>query len=752
MAHRSEVVLDIEGMTCASCVARVEKGLQTLPGVVASVNLVTNSARVEYPTAVSTAQLMSAVASVGYVATVASSSQSDATKTVPRRTSRRASARLWTSIALTLPVVGLAMVPAWQFAGWQWLSLVFATPVVFWCAWPIHRATLRALRHGSATMDTLISLGTLVAWTWSCYALFFGMAGVWGMTHPMVFFAWQQDPTANIYFETAAGVTSFILLGRWLEERSKRSAASALDEVGKLQATSATVMREGVEVRIPVDELRVDDCVVVRPGETVPVDGEVTAGSGAVNVSALTGESLPVDVIVGSPVSAGTIALDGRLEIHTSRVRGDTRLAQLGALVERAQLRKMAVARRVDKISAVFVPVVIALSVLTVVGWLVTGASLASGVTAAVAVIVIACPCALGLATPVALVVGTGRAASVGIIISGPEVLEESHRLDTIVLDKTGTVTTGVMSVARVMTVPDIDEVSLVSIAAVVERGSEHPVARAIVERATPAIAQIGTSTPFRAVAGGGAIATVGTIPGVTWSGEPEEVAVGRLDWLRVRGNDVDPVLESSAQRAAEAGMTSVGVAWGSRVWGVIHVSDSVRDDSALAVDRFRALGIEPVMVTGDAEETAQTIAGRVGIDRVHARVSPEEKTAFVANAQRNGHVVAMVGDGINDAAALAQADIGLAMGTGTDLAMAASDVTLVRGTLSAAADAVLIARATRRVIRENLFWAFAYNVVMIPLAAVGLLTPMLAGAAMAFSSLFVVLNSLRLRSITLTT
>jgi len=752
MAHQSEVVLDIEGMTCASCVARVEKGLETLPGVIASVNLVTNSARVEYPKTVTTTQLVSAVTSLGYAATVASPSPSDSSNPDRRHTQMLTSVRLWVSIALTVPVIALAMVPAWQFAGWQWLSLILATPVVFWCAWPIHRATFRALRHASVTMDTLISLGTLVAWGWSVYALFFGMAGVWGMTHPMVFFAWQQDPTANIYFETAAGVTSFILLGRWLEERSKRSAATALDEVGKLQATAATVIRHDVETLIPIAELRTDDVVIVRPGETIPVDGEVIDGTSAVNVSALTGESLPVDVRVGASVSAGTIVMDGRLVIETRRVRGDTRLAQLGALVERAQLRKMAVQRRVDKISAVFVPVVIALSVLTALGWLIAGSSLASGLTAAVAVIVIACPCALGLATPVALIVGTGRAASLGIIISGPEVLEQSSRIDTVVLDKTGTVTSGVMTVARVTTVREIDESSVLSVAATLERSSEHPVARAIVARATQIGSAVGSSTQFRAIAGGGATAIVRDIPRTASTTDATEVSVGRLDWLFDHGFVVDSELESAALLSAAEGMTSVGVAWGARVWGVIHVSDSVRDDSAQAILRFRALGIAPVMVTGDARETANTIAQQVGIDRVHARVSPEDKSAFVADAQRTGHVVAMVGDGVNDAAALAQADIGLAIGTGTDLAIAASDVTLVRGTLSAAVDALLISRATLRIIRENLFWAFAYNVIMIPLAAVGLLTPMLAGAAMAFSSLFVVLNSLRLRSVTLST
>ena len=747
MATQSEVILEISGMTCASCVARVEKGLENVPGVTASVNLVTNSARVEFPSTVTTAQLVLAVSSLGYTASVAAEASSGASERASSPVVTLTTVRLWVSVALTVPVVVLAMVPAWQFAGWQWLSLILATPVVFWCAWPIHRATIRGLRHASLTMDSLISLGTLVAWGWSVYALFFGMAGMWGMTHPMAFFAWQQDPTANIYFETAAGVTTFILLGRWLEERSKRSAASALEEIGKLQATLATVIRDGVEMTVPIEKLRVGDVVVVKPGETIPVDGDVRVGSCALDLSALTGESLPVEVNVGAQVSAGTIALDGRLEVVARRVHADTRLAQLGALVERAQLRKMSVQRLADKISAVFVPAVIGVAIITVIAWLAMGQSLASGLTAAVAVIVIACPCALGLATPVALIVGTGRAASMGIIISGPEVLEQSASIDMIVLDKTGTITTGAMSVVRVVTHEGTDEQSLLSVAAAVERGSEHPIARAITTRAAELSLDLPQVTSFRAVAGGGTVARVANVPGAgdidVWVGQPE--------WLIQNGNTFDENLSAVGSSLASSLVSSVGVAWDGAVRGVISMSDSVRDDSAQAISRLRRMGLEPVMVTGDGRETAMSIAGDVGIDRVHARVTPEEKVAFVADAQRDGHVVAMVGDGINDAAALAQADIGLAMGTGTDLAIAASDITLVRGTLSAAADAIVLSRKTLAVIRGNLFWAFAYNVIMIPLAAVGLLTPMLAGAAMAFSSLFVVLNSLRLRGVTLT-
>lgn len=737
----STVVLDIEGMTCSSCVSRVEKSLTQLPGVSAAVNLATNTARVDFPASVSTEELLAAVAKTGYTAHVPT----------PRTTGEKRDSeyggakglapltlRLIVSVGLTIPIIVVAMVPAWQFDYWQWVSLVLATPVVFWAGWMFHRATFINLRHGTLTMDTLITLGTFAAYGWSVFALFFGMAGHIGMRHSLELFAWQQDPTGNIYFEAAAGVTTFLLLGRYLEDRSKRSAGEALHALAALGAREVSVLRDGVESRIPVEELQRGDIFVVRPGEVIATDGTVIDGSSAVDESALTGESIPVEVQVSSPVTGATIALDGRLVVMATRVGENTRMAQLAKLVEDAQLHKAGVQRLADKISAIFVPIVIVIALTTLAGWLLLGQPLAGGFTAAVAVLVIACPCALGLATPVALLVGTGRAAQMGIIISGPEAIESSARIDTIVLDKTGTVTSGHMSVAEIRVAVGTNESEAVQRVGALERLSEHPVAKAIAREADQrAVTNQSLVVGFRSTAGVGVFGTVGGT----------DVWAGTEDWMKRNDLVVSADQRQFISVTHSSGGTAVLAGWNGCVRAIFAVTDTVRDDSAAAIARLNAMGLQTILLTGDHEEVARTVADHVGISRVIAGASPERKVAVILELTAEGRHVAMVGDGVNDAAALAQAELGLAMGTGTDVAIAASDITLVRGTLSAAADALKLSRRTLGVIRGNLFWAFAYNVAAIPLAALGLLNPMLAGAAMAFSSLFVVLNSLRLRS-----
>ncbi|MEG0029002.1 MAG: copper-translocating P-type ATPase, partial [Aurantimicrobium sp.] len=644
--------------------------------------------------------------------------------------------RLVIAIVLSVPVIVLGMVPAWQFTYWQWISLLLTTPVVFWCGLPFHRATFLNLRHGTLTMDTLITMGTFAAYGWSVYALFFGAAGDPHMHHTMEFFAWQADPTHNIYFEAAAGVTTFLLLGRYLEEKSQRSAGAALRALGELKATEATRIVDGVEERIPASELRVGELFVVRPGEIIATDGVVVEGQAAVDESALTGESLPVEVVAESRVTGSTIVLDGRLVVRATQVGQNTRIAQLAALVEDAQLHKAAVQKLADRISAVFVPIVIGIAVVTIMGWAIAGAPLAVGFTAAIAVLVIACPCALGLATPVALMVGTGRAAQMGIIISGPDAIESSSRISTVVLDKTGTVTTGHMSVSDVFISGAEKDAALLRIAAL-EAGSEHPIARAIISFVTEHTgASLPAVTDFRSVAGQG---VQGVIEGV-------RIAVGTTAWMNSHGFALSKENETQLAAARAGGATAILAGWDSQVRAIIAVADTIKEDSAEAIIRLVELGLEPILLTGDHEEAAHAIAQKVGISRVIAGASPESKVEVVKALQAEGRQVAMVGDGVNDAAALAQANLGIAMGTGTDVAIAASDITLVRGTLSAAVDALELSRKTLRIIHGNLFWAFAYNVAAIPLAALGFLNPMLAGAAMAFSSLFVVLNSLRLR------
>ncbi|MGN7186709.1 heavy metal translocating P-type ATPase [Microbacterium enclense] len=837
-APTAEAVLDIEGMTCASCVARVEKRLGRVEGVTAAVNLATETARVRYPAGLDTAALVGAVRAAGYDATVrerggarttggpssaTAEPTRDAETTAPRavpvpapggeidattgrpldsasapslsphpaaafapgeRESARAHGvaagahehasgdenvsgahstapgahehasadthahvhdtadapgttplrvRLWVSLGLAVPVVALGMIPAWQFPGWQWVSLVLATPIVLWGGWPFHRATLRNARHGAATMDTLITLGTFAAYLWSVWALVFGSAGRIGIRHEVMLFGPVHDATSVVYFEVAAAVTVFLLLGRVIEQRSTRRAGAALRALLDLGVREAE-LADGR--RIDIDALAVDDVFVVRPGATVATDGVVLEGRASVDESMLTGESLPVDVGPGLSVTGGTIASGGRLVVRATGVGEQTRLARIARLVEDAQLGKSRVQRLADRISGVFVPVVIVLAALTLVAWIVAGQPVAAGFTAAVAVLIIACPCALGLATPIAILVGTGRGAQLGILVTGPAALESAERIDTIVLDKTGTLTSGRMSVARVTPVESQDAADALRRIAAVERGSEHPVAHAIVAAAGEGpVATDLESLPGRGV--------VGTVDGV-------RVFAGRPGLAAELGAALPDALAAAVADGEQRG-TVVVAGWADaagamRARAVIEVADTVRPESARAVAELRAMGLEPVLLTGDNPHVAAAVAAELGIERVRAGVLPEGKLAEIAALRGEGRTVAMVGDGVNDAAALASADLGIAMGGGTDAALHASDVALMRDDPRGIVTAVRLSRRTMRVIRGNLFWAFAYNVAALPLAALGLLNPMLAGAAMAFSSVFVVLNSLRLR------
>ncbi|MEV7232534.1 heavy metal translocating P-type ATPase [Streptomyces sp. NPDC051020] len=781
----SEAELTIGGMTCASCAARVEKKLNRMDGVTASVNYATEKARVAFGAGTRLADLIATVEKTGYTAqpvqrpapappplpaetlsppVATSPAEVERTEetgqiretegaadigTAPEETEAERSAadalaalrqRLAVSAVLAAPVVLLAMVPSLQFDNWQWLSLTLAAPVVVWGGLPFHRATWTNLRHGAATMDTLVSVGTLAAFGWSLWALFFGDAGMTGMRHGFDFSVSRTDSSSTIYLEVAAGVITFILLGRHLEAKSKRKAGSALRALMHLGAKDVSVLRDGTEVRVPVARLTVGDRFVVRPGEKIATDGTVTEGASAVDASMLTGESVPVDVNVGDFVTGATVNVSGRLVVCATRVGADTQLSRMARLVEDAQNGKAEVQRLADRISAVFVPVVLLLALVTLVVWLLFTDDVTASFTAAVAVLIIACPCALGLATPTALMVGTGRGAQLGILIKGPEVLETTRRIDTIVLDKTGTVTTGRMTLQDVHVAPGTDATQLLRLAGALEHASEHPIAQAV---ATGAAERTGASLP--------AVQSFVNVPGLGVRGTVDgyQVLVGRPQLLTDAGIAVPEALSGSLAGAAAQGRTSIAVAWDGEARGVLGVADAIKDSSATAVAELRALGLRPVLLTGDNRAVADAVARAVGIDEVYAEVLPEEKVHVIERLQAEGRSVAMVGDGVNDAAALATADLGLAMGTGTDAAIEASDLTLVRGDLEVAADAIRLSRRTLTTIKGNLFWAFGYNVAALPLAAFGLLNPMIAGAAMACSSVFVVTNSLRLRAFT---
>ncbi|MFR9724212.1 heavy metal translocating P-type ATPase [Streptomyces sp. MS19] len=743
------VELTIGGMTCASCANRVERKLNKLEGVTATVNYATEKAKVSWSGDISLADLIGQVEAAGYTAepppppappAPAPAGAPPDTGGEPEDGRLRAlRERLTVSAVLTVPVVALAMVPAWQFDGWQWISLALAWPVVVWGAWPFHKAAFTNLRHGASTMDTLVSLGTLAALGWSLYALLFGSAGMIGMTHPFSLTVERSDGGGNIYLEAAAGVTTFLLAGRWFEARAKRRSGAALRALLEMGARDvALLLPDGREERVPVGRLAVGDTFVVRPGEKIATDGTVTEGSSAVDASMLTGESVPVEVGPGDAVTGATVNAGGRLVVRVTRVGADTQLARMARLVEDAQNGKAAAQRLADRISGVFVPIVIALAVATLGFWWGTGEGVSAAFTAAVAVLIIACPCALGLATPTALLVGTGRGAQLGILIKGPEVLESTRRVDTVVLDKTGTVTEGRMTLTAVRAAEGEDEAAVLRLAGILENASEHPVARAVAAAAAERTGALPAPEEFANVPGLG-------VQGVA---EGHAVLVGRPRLLADWSLTLPAALERALADAEAAGRTAVVVAWDGAARGVLVVADAVRPTSAEAVARLRGLGLTPVLLTGDNARAAAAVAREVGIDadRVIAGVLPQDKAAVVARLQAEGRSVAMVGDGVNDAAALATADLGLAMGTGTDVAIEAADLTLVRGDLRAAADAVRLARRTLGTIKGNLFWAFAYNVAALPLAAAGLLNPMLAGAAMAFSSVFVVSNSLRLR------
>jgi Cu+-exporting ATPase len=737
------VELTLGGMTCASCAARIQKRLNRLDGVDAQVNYATETATIVADPSVGTEELIRAVEAIGYTATVASSNNAGATTAAPRgpvdeRDARLHSLRqrLLASTMLTLPVLVLAMIPSLQFDSWQWLSLTLAAPVVTWGGWPFHKAAWANLRHAAATMDTLISLGTLSAFAWSLWALFLGDAGDPAMRMNFELTPSAGSGTDELYLEVASVVTVFILTGRYFEARAKRRAGAALRALLELGAKDVAVLRDGSEIRVPVEQLAVDDLFVVRPGEKVATDGVIEEGTSAIDASMLTGESVPVEVAPGDTVTGATVNAGGRLVVRATRVGADTALAQIARLVTEAQTGKAPIQRLADRIAAVFVPIVVALAVATLGFWISNGAETASAFTAAVAVLIIACPCALGLATPTALLVGTGRGAQLGILIKGPEVLESTRKIDTIVLDKTGTVTTGRMALIDVVAAPGATRAEVLRIVGAVEDASEHPIARTIAEAARAEVDALPAVESFANTQG---LGVQGVVDG-------HNVVAGRPRFLAGWGLHLTPDLQAAIDHAESLGRTAIVAGWDGAVRGVIVVADTVKPTSNEAIASLRDLGLRPVLLTGDNERAARAVADQVGIDDVIAEVLPEDKVDVIRRLQAGGAVVAMAGDGVNDAGALAQADLGLAMGTGTDVAIEASDLTLVRGDLRAAPDAIRLSRKTLGTIKTNLFWAFAYNVAAIPLAATGFLNPMIAGAAMALSSIFVVSNSLRLR------